>query len=218
MNWLNDKYNRCYSFKLQFENNLSELNVFYNKNNLYTAFTVDQNTYERTKRNGYTNAIFFDLSKSLFCKTFLDVRNFYTNTIDIKNQYNCIVPYHRDLITCELDETITLGKHKVTWNKIPQENSISVRIFRLSLYESKFIYVLAERQLIDPILHKKIVRSSAYQLGSDETAKYVSSIAAKYNTKEVKKQTTEEALKSVFCEAKKNDQINSSKLERCGIL
>ena len=60
MNWLNEKYNRAYSIKLKFENGISELNVFYNKSNLYTAFTLDQTTYERTKRGPYTNIIFFD--------------------------------------------------------------------------------------------------------------------------------------------------------------
>lgn len=209
MNWLNDKYNRAYSLKINFENNLSELNVFFNKSNLYTAFSVDQTTYERTKRGNYTNIIFFDLSKSIFCKTFLDVKNFYTNTIDIKNQYNCIYPYHRDLISCEFDETIVLGKHKVTWSKIPEENKISIRIFRLSLYENDFFYVLSERQLVDPILHKKIVRTSSYQLSTNECVKYISGIASKYNTEEIKKQTTEEALKSVF---------KDTKLERCGVL
>jgi len=210
MNWLNEKYNRAYSIKLKFENGISELNVFYNKSNLYTAFTLDQTTYERTKRGPYTNIIFFDLSKSIFCKTFLDVKNFYTNTIDVKNQYNCIFPYHRDIVTCELDETILLGKHKVTWNKAPQDNNISVRVFRLSLYEDNFFYVFVERQLIDPVLHKKIVRTSAFQLSTNECTKYISGIAAKYNTNEVKKQTTEEALKSVF--------RNDTKLERCGVL
>lgn len=217
MNWLNEKYNRAYSVKVRFESNELELNVFYNKSNLYTAFTIDQSIYEKAKRGNYTNLIFFDINKSIFCKTFLNTRNFYTNTMDVKNQFVNIMPHHRDIINCEFDETIILGKQKVTWNKIPQDNSISVRLFRLCLYENNFFYLIAERQLIDPVLHKKIVRTSAYQLGTSESTKYISGIAAKYNTQEVKKQTTEEALKTIFSDTQNN--INTDdKLERCGIL
>lgn len=217
MNWLSSKYNRCNSLRLSFQNNVSELNIFYNKNNLYTAFNVDQTTYIKTKKAPYHNIIFFDVNKSLFCKTFLDIRSFNTNTIDIRNQYNSIFPYHRDIIRCELDETCILSKHKVTWSKIPQENSISIRAFRLSLYEDDFFYILVERQLIDPVIHKKIIRSSAYQVGNEDASNYISAAAAKYNTKEIKKETTEEALKSVFSNTAE-DHKNDLKLERCGVL
>lgn len=216
MNWLNDKCNRAYSFKLQFEKDLCDLTIYHNKNNLYTSFTLDQRTYERTRRSSYNNIIFFDLSKSQFCKTFLDVKNFYTNGIDVKNQFNCIFAHHKDLITCESTETITLGKQKVTWHKVPQDNSLTVRVFRLSLYPNNFMYVLAERQLIEPVLGKKLVRTSAFQLGDNESTKYINSIFSKYSTKEVKRQTTEEALRSVF--SSNDTNISDKKLDRCGVL
>ena len=217
MNWLSDKFNRCHSLKLQFENDICELSVFYNKGNLYTGFQLDQTTYERTKRGNYSSGVFFDLNKSLFCKTFLDTKNFYTNTMDIKNQFTSIYPHHKDLIRCELSETIVLSKQHVRWSKVPQDNSLTVSVFRLSLYENDMFYVLAERQFIDTILGKKIVRSSAYQIQTEEAKKYTDAAAAKYNTTEVKRQPTEQALASLFNKTE-NKSGNDRKTERCGVL
>lgn len=215
MNFLNDKYNREYTLKLNFLNRDCELSVFFNKNNLYTAFSLDQATYEKNKKKSNSSIIFFDLNKSLFAKTFLDLKNFNTNNIDIKNQYNSIFSQHRDIVSREFYEYIVLDTTKVSWHNQLQDNSIKLNIFRLSLYEPDFLFLLCERQLIDPVLGKKIIRTSGYQLSNDNAIKYINSISSKYNTSVVKKQTTEAVMRSVFEDEKKS---NNKKIERCGIL
>ena len=159
MNFLNDKFNREYTLKLKFLNRDCELSVFFNKNNLYTAFSLDQATYEKNKKKSNSSIIFFDLNKSLFAKTFLDLKNFNTNNIDIKNQYSSIYSQHRDIVSREFYENIVLDTTKVSWHNQLQDNSIKLNIFRLSLYESDFLFLLCERQLIDPVLGKKIIRN-----------------------------------------------------------
>lgn len=215
MNFLNDKFNREYTLKLNFLNRDCELSVFFNKNNLYTAFSLDQATYEKNKKKSNSSIIFFDLNKSLFAKTFLDLKNFNTNNIDIKNQYSSIYSQHRDIVSREFYENIVLDTTKVSWHNQLQDNSIKLNIFRLSLYESDFLFLLCERQLIDPVLGKKIIRTSGYQLSNDNAIKYINSISSKYNTSVVKKQTTEAVMRSVFADEKKS---NNKKMERCGIL
>ena len=215
MNFLNDKFNREYTLKLNFLNRDCELSVFFNKNNLYTAFSLDQATYEKNKKKSNSSIIFFDLNKSLFAKTFLDLKNFNTNNIDIKNQYSSIYSQHRDIVGREFYENIVLDTTKVSWHNQLQDNSIKLNIFRLSLYESDFLFLLCERQLIDPVLGKKIIRTSGYQLSNDNAIKYINSISSKYNTSVVKKQTTEAVMRSIFEDEKKS---NNKKMERCGIL
>ena len=214
MNFLNDKFNREYTLKLNFLNRDCELSVFFNKNNLYTAFSLDQATYEKNKKKSNSSIIFFDLNKSLFAKTFLDLKNFNTNNIDIKNQYSSIYSQHRDIVSREFYENIVLDTTKVSWHNQLQDNSIKLNIFRLSLYESDFLFLLCERQLIDPVLGKKIIRTSGYQLSNDNAIKYINSISSKYNTSVVKKQTTEAVMRSIFEDEKKSNK----KMERCGIL
>lgn len=221
MKWQNDKCDRAWCFRLSFENRESDLTVFYNTNNLYTSFDLDQTTYERVKRKGYSVGIFFDLNKSLFAKSFLDLKNFKTNSLDIKNQYSGILPQHKGIITCDFSQKIICGTTKVTWDRVPQENSLTVNMFRLSLYEQDFFYVLTQRQVIDDVLGKKIVRTSAYQIETDTSRKYLSQASKKYNTTEtIKKQNCEDAMRTLFEDdiTKNAPKKNNRQIERCGIL
>lgn len=216
MNWIDNRYNRLHCFKFKFENYDSDLSIFYNKENTYTAFKLDQTTYEKTKRRGYSTAIFFDLSKSLFSKTFLDTRNFKTQSIDVRNQYYNVLAQHRNIIQCEFSEKIILGSTKVTWDKTPQFNSLTINLFRLSLYEDSFAYILCERQIIDPIMGRKIVRTSSYQIENDSARKYVTTAAKKFNGSQIiQKQNCEDAMRSLFVEDKKQ---TDKKYERCGVV
>lgn len=217
MKWQNDRCDRAYCFKLNFENKESDLTIFYNSNNLFTSFALDQCTYERIKRKGYSVGIFFDLDKSLFAKSFLDLKNFKTNSLDIKNQYSGILPQHKGIIQCDFSEKIVCNTSKVTWDRFPQENSLTVNLFRLSLYEQDFFYVLTQRQVIDNILGKKLVRTSAYQIETEISRKYLASASKKYNTTQaIQKQNCEDAMRSLFSD--NNDQKNNRQIERCGIL
>ena len=216
MKWQNDRCDRAYCFKLSFQNRESDLTIFYNSNNLFTSFALDQCTYERVKRKGYSIGIFFDLDKSLFAKSFLDLKNFHTNSLDIKNQYSGILPQHKGIIECDFSEKIVCNSTKVTWDRFPQENSLTINLFRLSLYEQDFFYVLTQRQVIDNILGKKLVRTSAYQIETEISRKYLSSASKKYNTSQViEKQNCEDAMRSLFADDKKK---NTKQIERCGLL
>lgn len=216
MKWQNERCDRAYCFKLQFENRESDLTIFYNSNNLYTSFALDQTTYERVKRKGYSIGIFFDLDKSLFAKSFLDLKNFHTNCLDIKNQYNTILPQHKGIISCDFSEKLVCSSTKVSWDRYPQENSLLINLFRLSLYEQDFFYVLTQRQVIDTILGKKIIRTSGYQIENDVSRKYLSTASRKYNTSQaIQKQNCEDAMRSLFTNEKK---VNNKQVERCGIL
>lgn len=220
MNWLNDKCDRAYTLKFSFQNRLGDMTVYYNTNNLFTAFNLDQYTYEKTCKRGFSNTIFFNLDRSLFAKTFLDLKNFKTNSCEIKNQYYGILPQHRSIIQCELQEKIVISSHKVLWDKYPQENNLIINMLRLSLYDQDFVYLIAQRQIIDKVLDKKLIRTSAIQIETENTRKYLTNASKMFSTsQEIKKQDCEDAMRSLFVNDENvTNKINSKKIERCGIL
>lgn len=220
MKWINDKCDRAYTLKFSFQNKIGDMTIFYNTNNLYTAFTLDQYTYEKTSRRGYSNTIFFNLDRSLFAKTFLDLKNFKTNSCEIKNQYYGILPQHKSIIQSELQEKVVISTHKVLWDRIPQENNLVVSLLRLSLYEQDFIYVVAQRQVIDKVLDKKLIRTSSIQIETENTRKYLTNASKMFSTsQEIKKQNCEDAMRSLFVNDEDvTNKVNNKKIERCGLL
>lgn len=193
---LGSKFNRLYSLNLMFNNNWCDLTILFNKNNLYTAYQLDQTTYSRLKKNNLSYYIFFDIKKSSFANTFFDISDIRTQTLDIKNQFNTIFTQYKDLVRYELNETIKLSR--VHTNHGDFDNILNIYIFRLSLMENDFLYCLTERQLIDTIMQKKIVRTSAYQLQTKESGDYLSKLISKKSLTDRKIDTPETLVRSIL--------------------
>lgn len=199
---LGSKFNRSYTLNIMFNGEWCDLTILFNKNNLYTAYQLDQKTYSKTKKNGFSNIIFFDIKKSSFCNTFLDISDIKSSGLDIKNQFNTVYTQYKDIIKFELNETIKLSR--VTSKNGSSENSINIHVFRFTLLEDNFLYCLVERQLIDSIMGKKIVRTSAYQLQTSEASKYLAAAVNKYSAhKNIV--TPEQALQSALSEDSTNN-------------
>lgn len=206
---LGSKFNRSYSLNLMFNKEWCNLDIIFNKNNLYTAFQIDQKSYVKNIKNGCSALIFFDIKKSTFCNTFLDTSDVKTSNLDIKNQFNSVYTQYKDMIKFELNETIKLSKISTGHGFL--ENLINIHVFRFNVLEDSFLYCLVERQYIDMVVQKKIVRTSAYQLQTKEASEYLSAAVSKYQiNKNI--MTPEQAIQSVFM-----DDISPQK-KRGGIL
>lgn len=195
---LGSKFNRSYTLNLMFNGEWCDLTIFFNKNNLYTAYQVDQKTYSKIKKNGNSNIIFFDVRKSSFCNLFVDMSDVRSQNLDIKNQFNCLYTQYKDIVHYELNETIKLSKTHTPNGWV--DNILNIYVFRLSLMENNFLYCLAERQLADSVLQKKIVRTSSYQLQTKEAANYLSKLVSKYKQPDRKIDTPETLVKSILCD------------------
>jgi hypothetical protein len=163
---LGSKLNRLYSLYFPFMTGFCEISILFNKSNSFIGFNVDQTNYIKSRNNELKCYIFNDLSKSAFATSFLDIRNFRSKNLDIQQQFNNILPEYKDKIHYETNETCKLSK--ITTSKGVLESCLYTYVFRLTDYGNDFIYVLAERQHIDVAMDRKIVRTAAIQLSSND--------------------------------------------------
>jgi len=201
---LGTKYNRSYDLYFEFKREHLILNVLFNRNNLYTAFNIDRQIYQEIKSSDSRIDIFFDVHKSLFCDTFMELRDMKSSTIDIKNQFYNILPEYRDLIQIESRESLKLSDSN--------DNTISIYTFRFKLYRTNFLYCLTERQHIDQINNKKVVRTAGFQLASKDSYLYMQSLCEKRNTPMIEPQICSEAFKDIF------ESTTQQHIDRGGLL
>lgn len=169
-----NKLNRSYTLYLPFMDDHCEITVLFNKSNSFVGFNVDQKNYVRSRNNESKLFIFNDLSKSAFATSFLDLRDFRSRNLDIKQQFNNILYDYKDKIHYETNETIKLSM--VTTPKGKLESCIYIYAFRITDLGNDFLYCFVERQHIDVQLDKKIVRTSAVQLSSNNAYEDVTSM------------------------------------------
>lgn len=163
---LGTKLNRLYSMYLPFMDSFCEISIIFNKSNSFIGFNLDQKNYMKSRNNELHSNIYQDLSKSEFATSFLDIRNYKSKNLDIKMQFHNILPQFKDSIHYETNETVKLSK--VQTKNGCYESCLYIYGFRYTNFGENFLYCLAERQHIDIVLDKKIVRTSAIQLCSNE--------------------------------------------------
>jgi hypothetical protein len=194
---LGNKLNRLYSLYLPFMDGHCELTIVFNKANSFLGFNIDQNHYIRSRNGDIHSNIYTDLDKSEFATSFLDIRNYKCRNLDIKQQFHNIMKDYRDSIHYETNETIKLSKVKTAKGSF--ESLLYIYIFRYTDFGNNFLYCLAERQHIDVVLDKKIVRTAAIQLSSNEVYEDMSEIVESVNRKYLKESSdVDTAFTSVF--------------------
>lgn len=194
---LGNKYNRSYDLYFQYRRDHFLLNILFNRNNLYTAFNVDKPTYQTIKNSDARIDMFFDIHKSLFCDTYLELRDLKTQTIDIKNQYHSILPEFRSIVRCEMNETIQIEKNITQNNSF--ENVVNINVFRFVSHGTDFLYCLIERIHSDQTTKKKVGRTAGFQITTRDAYLYMVEICQKRACKNiVESQTCDEAFKGMF--------------------
>ena len=194
-----NKLNRSYTLFLPFMNDFCEITILFNKSNSFVGFNLDQRNYVKSRNGEIKSFIFSDLSKSAFATSFLDIRDFRSKNLDIKQQFNNILPDYKDKIHYETNETIKLSK--ITTVKGKLESCIYVYVFRFTDLGNDFLYCLTERQHIDVVLDKKIVRTNAMQISSNNAYEDVTSLI-ETSTRRVIESESVDTLEDCFSDRK----------------
>ena len=178
-----------------------EISLVFNKSNSFIGFNLDQCNYIKSRKNEIRSSIYQDLSKSEFATSFLDIRNFKSRNLDIRHQFHNILEEYHDQIHYETNETIKLSKVQTKKGKF--ESCLYIYVFRYTDFDNNFVYCLAERQHIDVILDKKIVRTSALQLCSNDTYEDLALIIENANRKYIREGTdVDSAISTAFSDRK----------------
>jgi len=174
----------------------TEVTVLFNKANTYVGFNTDANVYQKHRNGEIHSFIYKDLSESVFATTFLDLRNFKSRNLDIRLQFNNILPQFREKIQYEANETIKVSKVQTPNGLF--ESSLYIYVFSFLDYSDEFLFFLAERQHIDVALNKKLVRTSALQISSKDAYEDLIKTIEFHNNKAVKTESVDDSLKTIF--------------------
>lgn len=183
---LGSKLNRLYTLYIPFNNSFCEIGVIFNKYNSFIGFNIDSKTYHMAREDKIKSNIFQQLNKSAFAMTFLDLRDYQSKNLDIKQQFHNILPQFQSQIQYETNETIKLSK--VQTGDKTFESCIYIYILKFVDYKDDFLFCLAERQHIDVAMNKKIVRTSAVQISTNQCNEDLTSLVEQYNKEFVKKE------------------------------
>jgi len=199
-----NKLNRSYTLYMPFMNDDVEVTTLFNKSNIFMGFNIDQRLYQKKKDGEIYSYIYKNLNESVFATTFLDIRNYRSNTLDIQQQFNNILPKFRDSIQYELNETIKLSKIQTPNGDF--ESSLYIYVFSFLNYGNNFLYFLAERQHIDVALDKKIVRTCGLQICSKDAHEDFLKNVEYHNGKVLNHENLDESLNTLF-PGKKNINV-----------
>jgi len=190
------KLNRSYTMYVPFMNDNFEISVMFNKSNTYVGFNTDQRLYQMHRDNKIQSHIYKDMSDSIFAATFLDLRNYKSKNLDIRQQFNNVLAQFRDKIEYQANETIKVSK--ISTSNGDFESILYVYVFSFMDNESEFLYFLAERQHIDVVLDKKLVRTCALQLCSNDAYEDLIKTSEFHNRKLVHTENLDDSLQSLF--------------------
>ncbi len=206
-----NKLNRSYTMYLPFNENYISVSVYFSKTNTFIGFKPDSKTQELCSLHNCNITTYKDLSKSLFATTFLDIKDFKSDNLDIRQQFCNILKPHSDIIQYINNESIKLSK--VTTNNGTFDSLLYIYGFTFTDYQYEFVYLLAERQHIDTVLNKKLVRTSSIQISTKDCLDNMYKLAEHYRGEKIDKNyesqhtyESEDYLSDLFPD--KNKKIN----------
>lgn len=204
---LGSKLNRLYSLYLPFNNDFCEIGVIFNKSNSFIGFNLDPKTYNMARNEQIKSTIFQELSQSGFANTFLDLRNYKSRNLDIRQQFNNIQSQFKDKIHYETNETIKLSK--VTIKDKIFESCLYIYVLKFIDFGNEFLYALAERQHIDTALNKKVVRTAAIQICTNERFEELGEMIEIHNKNVVTKgeDNIDDVISNIFEEKENLSQV-----------
>ena len=177
--------------------------------NTYVGFKTDQIISRLTRDGEVKTHIFKNLKQSSFASTFLDIRDIRSGTMDIRCQFNNILPQYRGQIQYVTNETVKLCKVRASDGK-DYDSLLYIYVFFFSDYPDDFLYFLVERQHIDTTINKKLVRTFGLQISTVDCLDNMNKMISFYNggTEEIV-HDEDQMLKSLFPD---KDKINVRKL------
>jgi len=157
--------NRRYSSYIPFMNKHGIVDIFFDKNSPFIGINLEHEFYNRIKNNSnikYT--IYKDIKQSPFSK-FLNIKSFSAKHLDVVNQFDNINEEYKNRVHYLSNESIKICKIKTRDGKY-LDSMLHIYSFGMMSHENDYIYIIIERQHIDHILSKKIVRTYGIQISS----------------------------------------------------
>ena len=188
-------FNRSINYLLDFKKKEFNLNILFNKHNTYTAYHIDKSSFNHLKNKNSIN-VCFDLRKSNFCNTFLDICDMDTDNCNLKSTFNGIFTQHKDILYYDVKETIILDK--VIQGDSFIENKLDINILKLYKFPNDFLFCILNRQCVNEKYRKRIVRSSYFSLYSRNVSHYLISLIKKFKSNGPQYQNTKDAMESLF--------------------
>lgn len=165
---LGKSLNRSYNIRLPFLDGHYNINVFFNKKSTFLLFGVEPNFKEEKNSNyGIKINMFKNLQSSKFCETFLNLHNYKGTKLDIINQFESVRPEYSESVNFIFNESINLSK--ITIDDKIFYDTLLIYGLTLESYLNEFIFIVAEKQNIIQRLNKKIVRTTAIQIGTSSS-------------------------------------------------
>jgi len=162
---LGKSLNRCYQIRLPFLDGCYNINVFFNKKSTFLLFGVEPSFRDDVNSNyGVKINMFKNLQSSKFCETFLNLHNYKGSKLDIVNQFESIKPDFNSNINFLFNESINLSKIDIEDKTF--YDTLLIYGLTMESYSNEFIFVVAEKQNVIQRLNKKIVRTTAIQIGT----------------------------------------------------
>jgi len=195
------KLNRSYSLYLPFTGKYETVTVYFHKGNASLGFKPGHNLQEASKNNLISINTYKDLKKSTFASTFLDIKDFVSENLNIKNQFSNVLEPYKQKIQYLANESIKLSKFELEDGKV-LENLLYIYSFTFTDYDNEFLFILAERQHIDTVLNKKFVRTSGIQISTYQCLEDMVKTAEFYKGQTIQKGNPEEEIKNLFPDKK----------------
>lgn len=190
-----EKFTSRYTFEVNFFNKKIDLSILSNSNNTYIAYHIDHNVYN-TYKNKYNLNITFNIQKSMFCNTFLDINSYKNDGLDRQNKFCGIFTQYKDILYYDLNQSIVFNK--IVKGSSILENKLDIYVIKLTKFKDSFLYCICNRQFIDKRTYKNIIRSSSFCMYSRDCYKYLNNLYKKYKTTGLKIESAEDAMSSLF--------------------
>ncbi len=176
------KTNRRYSTYFNFLSKRYIVDIYFHKNSTYLGINIDHDCISQLRHQNALYNMYRDVNESSF-STFLSIKNLSTKNLSIINQFDDIKNEHKDKVQYLNNECVKVAQ-VVTHSGKKYDSLLYIYMLGMCDYKD-IIYIIYERQHIDQILNKKVVRSCAIQIATKErisemvkTTKFIHS----YNT------------------------------------
>ena len=104
------KLNRSYSVYLPYMRGNINVSIFFSKTNAFLGFKTDSRLQNLCKTDSIVVNTYKDLKNSLFATTFLDIKDFRSDNLDIRCQFSNILNEFQEKLQYISNESIKLSK------------------------------------------------------------------------------------------------------------
>jgi len=167
-------FNRNHFMRINFLDGYYDIGVFFTTKTPFVLFDIKP--VASMVSNCRANIrMFKNIEASKFCQVFLDLHSYRSEKLSIKNQIDKVKSGLESEVNLQINETITLSKIVLSKDHIV-DDFLNIHGYTLPCYPNEYLFLVAERCFISRQDHKKIVRTVAIQLSTNDSYDFVESL------------------------------------------